>query len=108
MKKNRVTELMDSPGKLISYGIIITSLCGGIYFVMSFPPRVAQAEQDIVDLKQIIQYYGIKDGYNPEQIQKQPPYLNPPPRQPREPYCEWEDEIEWCWDDSNKEWWRRK
>ena len=69
---------------------------------MNFPKRVEAVEQDVVDLKQIIEYYYQNDQRQIPQKQN----IYQPPKQP-EDYCEWNDYNEkWCYDEKYEEWWR--
>lgn len=79
--KKKVSQLLDNPGKIVSILILIGMVCTGIYFAMNLPKRVEAVEQDVTDLKKIIDYYYRQDQKQQPQF-NQPPYPPPPPRQP--------------------------
>jgi len=51
---SKIDKILNNPGRLVSYGILLAMVCGAIYFTMNLPKRVDAMEQDIVDLKKIM------------------------------------------------------
>jgi len=92
-KMDFVSMVKITGGTVIGLSAIFVALFWVADFVR-IPKTVYAMQEDIVDLKQIMQYYGIQDGYEPpqqyrNQRQQAPPY-QPPPRD--------------CWDEYYKEW----
>ncbi len=92
----RVDKLLSSPGKLISYLTLIGIICVGIYTAMHLPKRVEAVEQDVTDLKKIIEWYYRQD-------QQQPYYEQPQYEPPRQRDC-WDEYYQAYYDCWSGEW----
>lgn len=72
------------------------------------PTHIKANAEDIYDIQSWVNEQRIANKIMQEMQQQQ--YSQPQQRtiyNPQtEPYCEWEGEIKWCWDEKNREWWR--
>jgi len=88
------------PKGITSIILMVGALAGAIVVTATYitlPKDVEAMQEDIVDLKQIIQsQQTINDFY----------YQREQVPQDKSPYCEWENDEKWCWDDYYQEWWR--
>lgn len=102
-----------TPKGITSIVLMIGVLAGTIVVTATYitlPKDVEAMQEDLIDLKQIIQAQQTINEFYYQREQQ--PYQNQrqlPPNYPpiKEPYCEWEDGKEWCWDTEYEEWWRK-
>ena len=96
-----MNKLIDHPAKIVSWITLISILSIVAYTVIDTSKAVAQNTNNI---KGITEYVAEQRIANKLMQDMQQTIYQPPRKE--EPYCEWENDEKWCWDEKYKEWWR--
>jgi len=95
-----MNKLFDHPGKIVSWLTLFGILSFAAYTVIDTSKDVEANTKNIYNVQAWINEKRIENKL----LKKINERDNLPQR--KEPYCEWENDVEWCWDEKYKEWWR--